>query len=236
MKSRRKKLIVAIDGPAGAGKSTIAKLVARDLGYLYIDTGAMYRAITWKALDEKTNLRDEDALTELARRTKIALKPDRKTHQLHVFVDGEDVTSKIRTEKVSRHTNELAKVQGVRDILRKMQREMGKRGGVVMEGRDIGTSVFPKAEVKFYLDASPAERALRRYRELKARGKRVSLERIAHALAQRDYKDKNRGISPLSVAPDATVIDSTHLSLEQVAKNIIDLAVLYQNMESKKPS
>lgn len=216
------KLIVAIDGPAGAGKSTIAKIVAKKLHYLYIDTGAMYRAVTWKAFQEKVSLRDDKALVQLTEKMKILLKQDRKNNLLRVLVDGEDVTNKIRTEKVSRNTNTVAAVQGVRKILRDNQRAMGKNGGVVMEGRDIGTAVFPDAHIKFYLDASPSERAQRRYKELKAKGKRVSLERIAHALAQRDYKDKHRGISPLRQAKDAIVFDSTHLSLEQVAQNILE--------------
>ena len=218
----KKKLIIAIDGPAGAGKSTIAKIVARELHYLYIDTGAMYRAVTWKALHTHTNMQDPDAVLAMTQTTEIALKRDRKHSVLKVFVDGEEVTGKIRTEKVSRNSNRIASNKGVRKILRDMQRKMGRRGGVVMEGRDIGTAVFPHAHVKFYLDASPVERAERRYRELKARGKRVNLDRIAHALAQRDYKDKNRGISPLKQAKDAVVIDSTHMSLEEVARRILE--------------
>ncbi len=228
-----KKLIVAIDGPAGAGKSTIAKIVAREMSYLYIDTGAMYRALTWKALETQTHLHDEAALVDLAKRSKIALKQDKKG-LMRVFVDREEVSGKIRSERVSRHTNEIAKVQGVREILRNKQHLMGRTGGVVMEGRDIGTAVFPKAQVKFYLDASPHERALRRYHELKAKGKRVSLERIAHALAQRDYKDKNRGISPLMAAPDAIVIDSTSMTLEQVAKKILNFVRINEAMQGKK--
>ena len=153
-------------------------------------------------------------------------KQDRQRNFLHIFVDGEDVSNKIRSEKVSFHTNEIAKVKGIRKILRNLQRKIGKKGGVVMEGRDIGTRVFPGADVKFYLDASPTERAQRRYEELKARGKRVILSRIVHALAQRDYKDKNRGISPLKQAADAIVIDSTHLSLDQVARQILTFASL----------
>jgi cytidylate kinase len=183
----------------------------------------MFRAITWKALKERVNLHDPRALSRLAAGTSLEFRWARESGTLRIFMDGRDVSKKIRTEKVSFHTNEVAKVKGVRKILRERQRRIGRRGGVVMEGRDIGTLVFPKADLKFYLDASPFERAQRRYGELRAKGKRVSLERIAHSLAQRDYKDKNRGISPLRQAPDAVVIDSTHLSLGQVARRILGL-------------
>jgi cytidylate kinase len=218
---KRKGLIIAIDGPAGAGKSTIAGIVAKELGYFYIDTGAMFRAIAWKAHKEKLNLHDPKALARLAGRTSLEFRRGRRNQNLRIFMDGEDVSNKIRTERVSFHTNEVAKVKGVRKILRERQRKIGRGGGVVMEGRDIGTRVFPNAEIKFYLDASPSERARRRHGELRANGKRVSLERIAHALAQRDYKDKNRGISPLRQARDAIVIDSTRMSLREVARSIL---------------
>lgn len=221
MKKIKNAIVVAIDGPAGAGKSTIAKIVARELGYLYIDTGAMYRAITWKAIQQKINLHDSRALVRLSKETKIKLQPDFKKHQLHVFVDEQDVTHKIRSEKVSLHTNAVASIRGIRLFLINLQREMAAQTSVVMEGRDIGTDVFPNANIKFYLDASPLERARRRYEELKAKGKRVKLEKIAHAIAQRDYRDKHRKVSPLRIAHDAIVLDSTHLTLEQVAKNIL---------------
>ncbi len=217
----KKKPIIAIDGPAGAGKSTIAKMVAKELHFVYIDTGAMYRGLTWKALEEHLNLHDAEQLAELAQRTQMVFK-SKRDGSVRIFVDGKDVSNRIRSERVSLHTNEIAKVKGVRKVLNQMQKDMGKKGGVVMEGRDIGTRIFPKAEYKFYLDASPIQRAQRRYLELKAKGKRVNLEKIAHALAQRDYKDKTRGISPLRQASDAIVIDSTHLSLAQVAQSILD--------------
>jgi len=216
-----RKPLIAIDGPAGAGKSTIAKMVARELGLIYIDTGALYRGLTWKALDAHANFHDPESLTKLAAKTHMRFKTD-KNKNLKVFVDGKDVSSKIRSERVSLHTNEIAKVKGVRRILNLMQKDFGRHGGLVMEGRDIGTRIFPNADFKFYLDASPMERAKRRYLELKSKGKRVNLEKIAHALAQRDYKDKNRGISPLREADNAIVIDSTNLSLAQVAKQILN--------------
>lgn len=211
-----KKPVIAIDGPAGAGKSTIARMVARDLGFIYMDTGALYRALTWKALKVHLNLHDSAALTHLARRTKMVFKDGQ------LLVDGKPAPQKIRSDRVSLHTNEIAKVKGVRRVLNEMQKRVGRKGGIVMEGRDIGTRIFPRAKFKFYLDASPLERARRRYLELKAKGRRTSLEKIAHALAQRDYKDKTRGISPLRQAPDAVVIDSTHLSLAEVARRIVE--------------
>lgn len=216
----RKKPIVAIDGPAGAGKSTIAKSVARELGFLYIDTGAMYRAITWKMLKHKVDFKDEEKVTKIAGKTNIKLKQEKD--KLKVYVDGTDVTEKIRAENITKNTNTIAAIQGVRKILRDKQRSIGKSGAVVMEGRDIGSVVFPAAENKFYLDAKPKERAIRRWKELKAKGKRVSLKRITDAIRKRDYRDRHRGISPLIKAKDAVVIDSTALTLSQVVQKILD--------------
>lgn len=216
----KKKPVVAIDGPAGAGKSTIAKIVAGELGYLYIDTGAMYRAVTWKAMANKIDLRDERKIVEMSRKTDIKLV--QSDEKLKVFVDGKNVSEKIRSENVTKNTNTIAAIQGVRKILRDKQRLLGRNGGVVMEGRDIGTAVFPDAEKKFYLDAKPKERAVRRWKELKAKGKRVSLKKIAEAIRRRDYRDRHRGISPLKKAKDAVVIDSTSLTQRQVAQEIFD--------------
>jgi len=222
MKPLKKKNVIAIDGPAGAGKSTIAKIVARKLGYLYIDTGAMYRAITWKVLKENIPLDDVDAIVSLAEKTKLELKIS-PSGRLKILVDGKDVSSDIRKESISKRTNEIASIGGVRNILRHKQQEMGAAGqGVVMEGRDIGTCVFPDAGYKFYLDASIDERARRRYYQLLKKGEKVNLARIKKAIAERDYKDKNRGINPLRQAEDAVVIDSTHLTLKEVAKVILD--------------
>ncbi|PIU83664.1 MAG: cytidylate kinase [Elusimicrobia bacterium CG06_land_8_20_14_3_00_38_11] len=210
---------MAIDGPAGAGKSAIAKIVAKELGYLYIDTGAMYRAITWKSLANKIDFRDEKKIIEMSRKTDIKLV--QSDDKLKIFVDGKNVSEKIREEFVTKNTNTIAAIQGVRKILRDKQRLLGRNGGVVMEGRDIGTAVFPDAEKKFYLDAKPKERAVRRWKELKAKGKKVSLKKIAEAIKRRDYRDRHRGISPLKKAKDAIVIDSTGMTLKQVAENIL---------------
>jgi cytidylate kinase len=213
------KKVVAIDGPAGAGKSTIARMVSQQLHFRYVDTGAMYRAITWKALENGVSFNSPDALTELARTTKLRFRViDGATH---LTVDGEDVGGRIRTQRVAKKVNTLAAVKGVRRILRQRQREMGRQGGIVMEGRDIGTAVFPDARFKFYLDASPAERARRRFNELKAKGRRVSLQAILESIRHRDYKDKTRGISPLKVAPGAVVVDSTAMSQHEVVMLIL---------------
>jgi len=218
-KTMKKKSVIAIDGPAGAGKSAIAKIVAKELGYLYIDTGAMYRAITWKSLANKIDFRDEKKIIEMSRKTDIKLV--QSDDKLKIFVDGKNVSEKIREEFVTKNTNTIAAIQGVRKILRDKQRLLGRNGGVVMEGRDIGTAVFPDAEKKFYLDAKPKERAVRRWKELKAKGKEVSLKKIAEAIKRRDYRDRHRGISPLKKAKDAIVIDSTGMTLKQVAENIL---------------
>lgn len=218
MPSRLK--VIAIDGPAGAGKSTIARMAARALGWRYVDTGAMYRAIALSALREGIPLADSGSLARLAAR--VALRVRNINGEFHVFLNGEDVTRRIRTARVTAATHQVAAVKGVRRRLVAIQRAMGRRGRIVMEGRDIGTKVFPDARWKFYLDARPAERALRRWRELRRAGRRVSLRRIEEAIRRRDRKDRERGISPLRVARDAVVVDTTHLTLAQVAEKILE--------------
>ena len=206
-------MVIAIDGPAGSGKSTVAKLVAERLCYLYVDTGAMYRALTWKALKEKVDLEDEDALTSLSRQTEIALKEERG--ELKVFVDGEEVTEAIRKESVTENSFYLARVPSVRAEMVKQQRKMARENSLVMEGRDIGTVVFPKAELKVYLDASLKERTRRRFLELKEKGINTDLETIKKQLQARDKKDKGRKVAPLKIARDAFVIDSTRMKIEE---------------------
>jgi cytidylate kinase len=221
-----KKYIVAIDGPAGAGKSTVSKSVAKKLGYLYIDTGAMYRAIALKALRNNIGFDKKDELIKMAAKTRIELKvPKDKNALLDIFMDGADVTGAIRTGEVSQGASKVSAIAEIRKLLQEKQREIGKNGGVVMEGRDIGTAVFPNAEFKFYMDASVKERAMRRYKELKAKGEDVSLEVIEKEIEERDYRDKNRKADPLTKAPDAIYIDSTGLSIEESA----DVLVKYIN-------
>ena len=212
----RKKLIIAIDGPAGAGKSTIAKLVAKKLNYLYIDTGAMYRAITWKVLDEGINIKNIGKIIKVAGKVKIEL---RKTK---IYIDNKDITKEIRSANVTKNVNAVAAIKDVRKILRNKQREIGKNGGIVMEGRDIGTVVFPDADKKYYLDAKPIERAKRRWKELKDEGKDISLNYIAASIRSRDYRDRHRKESPLKKAKDAIVINSTHMTPDNVVKVIMN--------------
>lgn len=214
-----KKPIVAIDGPAGSGKSTVAKIVAKELGFVYIDSGAMYRTLALKALKLGLPLDDENKMTAMASGTAIELKFDNGLHR--VFSDGADVSREIRTEEVSAKTKIVAAHGGVRKIIRTKQQEIGALGGVVMEGRDIGTQVFPQAEYKFYLDASVEERASRRFKEQMAKGEKVDLENIKAQIIDRDEKDRTRHESPLKAADDAEVVDTTKLSIDDVARLIV---------------
>jgi len=213
--------IIAIDGPAGVGKSTVGHLVAKRLGYGFINTGEMYRALTWKALEERIDLADAPAVVRLARRLRWEFRPTGEGTTLKTYIDGEGVTTRIRDERVGKNSSLVAGIPGVRRHLRNLQRELGKDGGIVMEGRDITTNVFPEAEVKIYLDASVDERALRRYRQLKAAGHEAGLERIKERILVRDRMDIERRINPLAQAPDAIVIDSTRMSLHEVAEVIL---------------
>jgi cytidylate kinase len=219
---RRKGLIIAMDGPAGVGKSTIGGLLAKSLGYQFINTGEMYRALTWKALEEGLDLDDSDAVLALARKLKWEFKPveDGGT-TLKTYIDGVPVTMQIREERVSVNSSRVAANPGVRKFLSKLQRELGEDGAIVMEGRDITTHVFPDADAKIYLDASPEERASRRYRQLKAAGQEADRAAILSAILKRDLNDLKREINPLKQAPDALVIDSTHLTMHQVADKIL---------------
>ena len=209
-------VIVAIDGPSGAGKSTVGKMLARELGYIYIDTGAMYRALGWKAVKEGVELKEGPELKDLCARTDVTLKQE--GGELRVYVDGDDVSPYIRTPEMSMAASAISAQPSVRARLLELQRQMGRGGGVVLEGRDIGTVVFPGAKAKFYLDADPVQRAERRYAELKAKGEDVSLERIIEEVKKRDYDDSHRAIAPLKKADDAVVVDSSHLCAEDVVR------------------
>ncbi|MFH1723212.1 MAG: (d)CMP kinase [Elusimicrobiota bacterium] len=220
-RARRDGWIIAIDGPAGVGKSTVGTLVARKLGYRFINTGEMYRALTWKALEEGLDLRDGRALTRQALRLDWDFRTNDDGVIIRTFLDGQGVTLQIRDERVSRNSSLVAGVRGVRRHLRDLQRRLGERGGIVMEGRDITTNVFPDADFKFFLDGSVAERAKRRTKQLRTQGKKASLAKIREGIMQRDNQDAQRRINPLRQAKDAVVIDSTRLTMREVADRIL---------------
>jgi len=211
---------IAIDGPAGAGKSTVARLVAKRLGYLYIDTGAMYRAVTLKALRNGVDLKDQEQLGKLASTVSINLKTGPEEN-LTVWLDGEDVTEEIRSPVISNNVSLVAKVPAVRIKMIELQRDMAKSGGVVMEGRDIGKRVLPNAQVKIYLTASVGERARRRWRELNAKGIKADRHQIEEEICKRDYIDASREMDPLSPAEDAVIIDSTSFPVDKVVDFIV---------------
>lgn len=220
--TRRKGLVIAMDGPAGVGKSTVGNLVAKSLGYKFINTGEMYRALTWKALEDGIDLNDNEAVLVLAKSLDWAFKPvDEAGTTLKTFINGTGVTQQIREERVSINSSLVAGNPGVRRFLSKLQRNLGEGGSIVMEGRDITTNVFPDADVKIYLDASPEERADRRYRQLKAAGLEADRDKILAAILKRDLNDLKREINPLKQAPDALVIDSTRMTMHQVADKIL---------------
>ncbi|TCP31662.1 cytidylate kinase [Scopulibacillus darangshiensis] len=216
-----KKFQIAIDGPAAAGKSTVAKHIADQLSYIYIDTGAMYRAITYKALQEKVDLHKGQALQELLTDTTIKLIPTEQGQR--VLLDGRDVSDAIRFEDVTNHVSLVSQHQEVREELVRRQRLMADQGGVVMDGRDIGTHVLPNAKVKIFLRASVDERAERRYREQQAKGIQTPLEQLKNDIALRDKKDSEREVSPLVKAADAVEIDTTSLSISEVITRILDI-------------
>jgi len=218
---RRNGLIIAIDGPSGAGKSTVGRDLAQRLGYTFIDTGAMYRAVAWQALSRDIALDNTDALGEIARQARIELAGS----QPRVFVDGREITADIRTRETSQAASRVSAHPAVRRALVARQRELGDQGGVVMDGRDIGSVVFPGAEVKIYLDASARQRAGRRQRELAAAGVAADVDTIEREIRARDQADSTRADSPLTRLPDALYVDTTSLTPEQVVERLLAVAV-----------
>jgi CMP/dCMP kinase len=216
-----KKISIAIDGPAAAGKSTVAKIVAEQLGYIYIDTGAMYRALTYKAINHKINLEDEENLINMLNETVIELFPGEQG-QL-IFLDNKDVTAEIRSSEVTNSVSIVSKHKLVREEMVRRQQMFAVNGGVVMDGRDIGTHVIPTAEVKVFLLASVDERAIRRHKENIQKGYDSDLERLKQEIAARDKLDSEREIAPLKKADDAIEIDTTSLSINGVVDKIMEL-------------
>ncbi|MDZ7844066.1 MAG: (d)CMP kinase [Anaerolineales bacterium] len=214
--------IVAIDGPAASGKSTVGSKLARRWGYLYFDTGLMYRAVTWYVLEEGISPEDEKRVTSAAEEIRIDVQPPSRDdgRDYDVLVDGEDITWEIRTPRVDSNVSVVAAYPGVRQALTGQQRRIGMRGEVVMVGRDIGTVVLPEADLKIYLDASVVERALRRYRQRRDRGEEIELDQITRVMKMRDEIDSSREVAPLRAAEDAVIINSDELTVEQVLDRI----------------
>jgi len=217
-----KKIIIAIDGPAGSGKSTTARLVAQKLGYIYIDTGAMYRALTLKVIELGIDPNDESSIIKIAENTKIELLYE--NGNLKVILDGKDVSEKIRSPEVTSLVSIVSAHPKLRDIMVKKQRELGRNGGVVMDGRDIGTVVFPDADLKIFMTADVRERAKRRQKELKAQGFDVEIEKLIKEIEERDKFDSTREIGPLKKADDAIEIDTTNLTIDEQVELVLKKA------------
>ena len=218
-------MIIAIDGPAGTGKGKISKLIAKRLGFLYIDTGAMYRAVAVKLLRNKIGIEDKLEIKKILEKTSIELKTDdTETEYIQkVYLDGEDVTSIIRMPEVNECVSQYSSEKIIRERLVELQRKMAVGKNVIMEGRDITTVVFPNADVKIYLTASPEERAKRRWLELKAKGIETSYEETLENINKRDYNDMHKEMGALKIADDATVVDTTFLSIEEVYEKVKDI-------------
>ncbi len=212
--SRERGIIIAVDGPSGAGKSTLSRALSRRLGYLEIDTGAMYRAMAWLARESGLDLADEQAVQAFCRSAEVELLQGNGSTR--VMANGRDVTSEIRSPEISMLTSRISSLGPVREAMVTSQRRMGKKGGVILDGRDIGTVVFPDAELKFFLSASSEERGRRRFLELQAKGEQISLEETIQSVMQRDRQDSERELAPLRQADDAIPIDSTGLTIDEV--------------------
>ncbi len=208
-------LVIAVDGPAGAGKSTIAKIIAKNLNINYIDTGAMYRAITYKCLKNNIDINKEEEVSKLAKNTEIDFKDN------NIYLDGKILTDEIRTMQVSNNVSNVAKIKDVRHLMVDVQRKIGKRSSVILDGRDIGSYVFPDADYKFFLIATPEERGQRRFIELSKKGYETTLEEIIQDIIKRDKIDSNREFAPLVKAEDAIEIDTTGKTIDEVVETVI---------------
>ena len=219
--ANKKGLVITIDGPSGAGKSTVSRLLAERLSYIYLDTGALYRALAYKVVKEGISSDDEGQLAELCARTKVSL--EKRAGGIRVIIDGEGVTEKIRTEEIGLLASKVSGIPVVRKALFSLQREAGTEGGIVAEGRDMGTVVFPDADCKFYLDAKVAERARRRYDELVLKGTPADYGEVEKDLIARDRQDRERSISPLKVPEDAVIIDSSRMAIADVVAKMMEV-------------
>ena len=225
-------VVVAIDGPSGSGKSTLAKRLAKELGFSYLDTGAMYRALALKMLKHGIEPEEDSRLAALLRQTEIELRE--QEGRLEVLLDGIDVAHLIRTPEVSQMASRASARKIVRERMMELQRAAARKGPIVAEGRDIGTVIFPAAQVKIYLDATVAERARRRFEELRANGRQVSMEETVHELTERDRRDSERDLAPLRRAADAVAVDSSSLTADVVADRVLELVRLRVQGNSSK--
>jgi len=216
-------LIITIDGPAGTGKSTVARLLANKLGFSYLDTGALYRVITYQALKKSVSPKDRQSLKRLLKSLRIQFKDNRD--QQKVFLNGRDVTKLIREPHITENVFHYAELPLVRQAMLKIQRKLGANGNIVAEGRDLGSVVFPRADIKFYLDASASERARRRWKELKNKGIKMRCQNVLSEIKSRDKRDRNRAIAPLMKVRDAVRIDTTNLSIKEVVQKLSEIVI-----------
>ncbi|MFH0791097.1 MAG: (d)CMP kinase [Candidatus Omnitrophota bacterium] len=214
-------MIIAIDGPAGAGKSTVARIVAKKLGFLYIDTGAMYRALTLKVLESQISVSDSEAIVRLAHKTNIDLV-NNANGELRVFLDARDVSLQIREPRITKVVSDIAKIKEVREVMVEGQRKLAEVKNCVLDGRDIGTVVFPNADKKFYIDADFNERINRRYKELKASAQNVCFKDVGSDLSNRDKIDSTREFAPLKKAEDAVYVDTTNMTIDKVVDRLLE--------------
>ncbi len=224
----RSKPIVAIDGPAGSGKSTVARMLSQKLGFFYLDTGAMYRAVAWKVLRDGVPVHNEPEVSRVARGCRLNVTLKVGSPPL-IFINGQDISDEIRTLEVGEAASRISQYAGVREPLAELQKRLVSKGGVVVEGRDAQTVVAPKAQVKVFLTARLEERARRRWKELQGKGSNVSFEEVAAEIAERDRRDADRSLSPLRKAPDAVELDTTDLTPEEVMERIASLVEKYQS-------
>ncbi len=215
--------VIAVDGPAGAGKSTVSKLLANKLSFSYLDTGAMYRAITYLVLKNNININNHNNIGEIAKKSNILFVPPEEDGISHIIINGEDVTNKIRTSIIDKNVSKIAQIQEVRENMVMIQRQIANEGNIIIDGRDIGSKVLPNADIKFFITASLEERAKRRYLEIEKSGINPDLVKVKEKIASRDKTDSEREISPLIRVDDAIIIDTTNLSIEDTVKRMIDI-------------